>query len=187
MRKVRQFLAPIIRPVVVLAIYGLIVCAYGYSSFLADLGDTVIGPPVVQEAFRAFVAVHIGRALWQRWDEFNVPQRCLWTAVAVGVALNLARGHFSSTPLTLSFLLLNLGLVGITWRLMAATRREVKLSKELIEARTLIAQQDLQLTEQGHQLADQGQQIAQRDAELDTTRTALAEAHAEILRLKGAL
>lgn len=158
LRRLRVFLAPVIRPLVVLAIYGLIVAAYAYSSVLADLGDTVMGPPVVQEALRAFIAVHIGRALWQRWNEFTAAQRWLWGLVAVGVALNLARGHFSATPLTLSFFLPNLGLVGISWRLMAATRREVKLSKELVEARTLIATQDAELT----------------------------EARAEILRLKGA-
>lgn len=166
MRKVRLFLAPIIRPVVVLAIYGLIVCAYGYSSVLADLGDMVVGPPVVQEALRAFIAVQIGRALWQRWGEFTVSQRCLWVLVAVGVAFNLARGHFSGTSLTLSFTLLNLGLVGISWRLMAASRREVKLSKELVESRA--------------QTAEARALVAVRDTEL-------TEARAEILRLKGAL
>ncbi|AFD27721.1 hypothetical protein [Deinococcus gobiensis] len=172
MRKVWTFLTPIIRPLVVLAIYGLVVCAYGYSSILADLGDTVIGPPVVQEALRAFIAVQIGRALWQRWGEFNASQRWLWGLVAVGVCLNLARGHFSATPLTLSFFLLNLGLVGISWRLMAASRREVKLSKELVEARTVIATQDAELVESRSRIAAQ-------DAEL-------TEARAEILRLKGA-
>ena len=159
LRRLRTFLAPVIRPLVVLAIYGLIVAAYAYSSMLADVGDTVMGPPVVQEALRAFIAVHIGRALWQRWNEFTAAQRWLWGLVAVGAVRKRPPGPLTATPPTRWFFRAQPGRGGVTGRLMAATRREVKLSKELAEARTLIAAQDAELT----------------------------EARAEILRLKGAV
>jgi len=145
----------------VLVVFGevaLLICAYAYSAIFADLGDTILGPPIVQEGLRAFVVVHILKALWQRWDALTPFQRMCWTFVATGVALNVARGHFSGTPLTLSFALQNLGLIGLTWRLMTFYRREIALQRERNDA---FRQRD--------------EALKQRD-----------EALAELARLKGA-
>lgn len=112
-------------------LYVLLICAYGYSAIFADLGDTVLGPPIVQEALRAFVVVHIARAFTLRWDEFTPWQRLWWGMTAAGITFNLARGNFSDTPLTFSFLLLGVGLIGLTFRLMAVSRREQRLTAEI--------------------------------------------------------
>ena len=53
--------------------------------------------------------------------------------IAVGIALNLARGNFGDTPLTASFALLGFGLTALTFRLMTATRREQRLSAEIAD------------------------------------------------------
>lgn len=153
------FLHSLPRPLLTLAVYALIVCAYAYSAWLADFADTEVGPPVVQEALRAFIAVQIARAFWIRWGDFTVSQRALWACVAFGMALNLARTHFSATPLTLSFALVHIGLTGLTWRLMAASRREVRLARENERLRTEL----------------QGEIARRRLAEADLAR--LKEAH----------
>ena len=115
----------------VTSLYVLLVGAWLYAAPIADLADTVIGPPIVQESLRAFVIVQVARAFTRRWNEFLPSQRWLWYALGLGIDLNLARGHFSGTPLTLSFLLLHLGMVGLTWRLMNTPVREVALTREV--------------------------------------------------------
>ncbi|MBB5234489.1 hypothetical protein [Deinococcus budaensis] len=148
------------RLVTVGALYALIVFAYTYSAVLADVGDTVIGPPIVQEALRAIIVIHVARAFAKRWREFTLPQRLCWALLGVGMALNLARSHFGGVPLTLSYALVHLALVGITWRLMAATRREVVLARDNARLR------------QEAQAADARARVAEaRTAELEAALT----------------
>lgn len=122
---------PVARWLTITGLYLLLLCAYGYSAVFADFGDTVLGPPIVQEALRTFVVVHIARAFTLRWDEFTPSQRLWWGLLGAGIALNLSRGHFSDTPLTFSFLLIHVGLIGLTFRLMAVSRREQRLTAEI--------------------------------------------------------
>lgn len=128
----------------VLTVHGilvLIVCAYGFTAWVADLGDTMIGPVVLQEALRAMIAVQIARAFWLRWHDFTPDMRLYLACLAAGMAMNLARSHFSATPLTLSYALVHFGLVGITWRLMVATRREMRLARKLLTMGEHLAQE----------------------------------------------
>lgn len=108
----------------------LVIAAYAYSAPLADVGDTWVAPNIVVEGLRALTVVQIARALKDRWGELNPPRRALWALLGMGIALNLARGRFAETPLTLSPLLLNVALVGLTYLLMAGTRRERELARE---------------------------------------------------------
>lgn len=124
----------------VIALLGI--TAYLYTAVMSDIGDTVLGPPIVQEALRAIIVAQIMRAFAQRWDEFTFVQRLGWCLVVAGIIFNLARGHFSGTPLTLSFALLHTGLIIITWRLMSASRREKRLASQLDESESIRRQQD---------------------------------------------
>lgn len=146
------------------------VVAYLYSAVMADIADTELAAAIVQEALQALIVAQVIRAFSQRWDEFTPVQRLGWGLVNAGIILNLARGHFSATPLTLSFALLYLGLIIITWRLMAATRREKKLAQHLYESEQIRLQQDEALADLQADVKRIGQQskefeIRARDAE----------------------
>lgn len=169
-----------LRPLAILGLYLLIVWGYGYSALLADLGDWVWGPPILHEGLRAFIVVQIGQAFWKRWDDFTPGQRLGWFMVGVGIALNLARGHFSDTPLTFSYAAMNLGLLGLTWRLMAATRREVKLARSLHESEQIRLEQDQVIAEQQDDLKRVGEQSKEFEI-----RARKAEAHLASLGLLG--
>ncbi|GGL16056.1 hypothetical protein [Deinococcus radiotolerans] len=123
----------------ILLLCGLLIGAYTTDAWLADLGDTVLGPPVVQEGLRGLIIMAVARAFQLRWAVVTGWSRVGWLLLACGVALNLARGHFSGTPLTLAFALGHLGLLILTTRLMVATLREQRLADECATVRRQLA------------------------------------------------
>lgn len=95
---------------------------------LADLGDTVIGSERWLPELGASVSGVI--AAFARWilvgavgltlllvREAPLPQRQAWTVVAIGVLMNLARNVYTGNGATLSFLLIQAGLLWLLWRL----------------------------------------------------------------------
>lgn len=123
------------RPVTITAVYALMIAAYFASAWVADVGDTVLGPPIVQEGLRALIVMNVARAFTLRWAEFTPVQRAGWLLLALGVTFNLARSHFSGTPLTLAFALGHGGLLVVTYRLMAVTGQLRRLAADNAELR----------------------------------------------------
>lgn len=138
----RKFLNRISAILLVGTLSLLALAAYFYTAPVADVGDTYMAPAAIQAALRTFVIAQILRAFGLRWDEFTLGSVLGWSLVAAGITLNLARGLFGDQPLTLSFFLLHTGLVIVTWRLMAATRREKRLAAQLDESESIRRQQD---------------------------------------------
>lgn len=95
---------------------------------LADIGDTVIGSEWYVPELGASVSGII--AAFARWvlvgsvgvmlllvREAPLPQRQAWTVVAVGILMNLARNVYTGNGATLSFLVIQAGLLWLLWRL----------------------------------------------------------------------
>lgn len=146
LRGLHAILRALPRVAAITALYALVIAGYATSAWLADLGDTVLGPPIVQEGLRALIVMAVARAFQLRWAELTPWSRAGWGLLAVGVSLNLARGHFSETPLTLAFACGHAGLLIITTRLMVAAQREQRLAdanrdlrRQLADARARIA------------------------------------------------
>lgn len=127
-------------PVAALAVLGLV--AYTYSEWTTQLSNIIIGPAVAHEALRALVIGQILRSFAQRWADFTASSRVGWALVLIGLTLNLARDHYAYVPLTLSAAITEVGLVVITWRLMAVTRREKRLAHSLDESEQIRLDQD---------------------------------------------
>ncbi|MVN88648.1 hypothetical protein GO986_18080 [Deinococcus sp. HMF7620] len=121
------------RALAITVLYVLMVLAYMYSAWVADIADTELGPPIVQEGLRALIVMNIARAFQLRWAEFTPVQRLAYLCLGLSLIGNLARGHFSGTPLTLTFALGNLALLTITTRLMAVTGQLRALAARVTE------------------------------------------------------
>lgn len=138
-RVLRELMHRLPQVLLILLLYGLLIGAYTTDAWLADLGDTILGPPAVQEGLRALIIMAIARAFQLRWQVVTGWSRVGWALLACGVALNLARGHFSGTPLTLAFALGHGGLLILTTRLMVATLREQRLADDSATLRRQLA------------------------------------------------
>ncbi len=110
-------------------LYFSIVFAYLASSFITNIGTIELLPNIVRDALSAFIIVQIARALTFRWNEFNGAQRAQWFITALGFISALATSHFNETPLTVTFALICIGLVSITWRLQSTPWNEIRLMK----------------------------------------------------------
>lgn len=138
-RVLREFVHRLPQILLLLVLYSLLIGAYTTDAWLADFGDTVLGPPAVQEGLRALIIMAIARAFQLRWQVVTGWSRVGWALLACGVALNLARGHFSGTPLTLAFALGHAGLLILTTRLMVAAPREQRLADDNATLRRQLA------------------------------------------------
>lgn len=99
-----------------------------YPALMADLGDSVLGSNEVipsigisasglfQAGMRGVLVALIG---WMLWHVRQAPlnQRWAWAGVGVGVLMNYARNVYSGNPATVSFVLVQISLCWLCWRL----------------------------------------------------------------------
>lgn len=95
---------------------------------LADVGDTALGRSEYDPALGAspsslllvvgrwIVALQVLYLLWHV-REAPVAQRLAWTGVGVGLLMNYARNYYTGNPATVSFVLLQICLGYLIWRL----------------------------------------------------------------------
>lgn len=110
---------------VLLIVAGMAVLVPG---ILADVGDTVVGPTAYQpelgtslsgallSAGRWAVAVLVFYTL-VHVREAPRAQRAAWLIIAIGLLLNLSRNVYTGSPATVSFLVIQLGLCVLLFRL----------------------------------------------------------------------
>lgn len=140
-------------------------------ALLADLGDTVIGSTRVPDGWNAsYSSVLLAVARWGSivgvigilWAARDTPpwQRLFWGVLITGVIMNYCRNLYTGNPATVSFLVLQAGVIGLVWRLSL---------RPTIYARMLEAEREAKKCEQAAQ---------------DATERA-ERAEAELRRLKG--
>ncbi|AAF12321.1 hypothetical protein E5E91_14270 [Deinococcus radiodurans R1 = ATCC 13939 = DSM 20539] len=113
-------------PILLVIVAGLLTVFV--PSLMADIGSTTIGQDrwvpaldisesgLLLALMRMLLVTLIG---WMLWHVRQAPlaQRWAWAGVAVGVMMNYARNVYSGNPATVSFLLLQISLSWLAWRL----------------------------------------------------------------------
>lgn len=114
--------------VMLLALLATGALALFAPGILADIGDTQIGPDTwimelggslsgaLLAAGRWAVVVLVGYTLWHV-REAPRAQRLAWLIVASGLLMNYSRNVYTGAPCTLSFLVIQLGLLLLLFRL----------------------------------------------------------------------
>ena len=116
----------------------------GSSTLVRHDGDvpglTITWGELALVLMRGMLVLLIG---WMLWHVRQAPlaQRWAWAGVAVGVMMNYARNVYSGNPATVSFLLLQISLSWLAWRL--TTRPTIHQQLEDAIARADAAEAEL--------------------------------------------
>lgn len=103
----------------------------GQDQWLPSLGISESG--LLLALMRMLLVTLIG---WMLWHVRQAPlaQRWAWAAVAVGVLMNHARNVYSGNPATVSFLVIQVGLSLLAWRLTTRPTIHQQLDDALARA-----------------------------------------------------
>lgn len=105
-----------------------LVVVFVSPALLADVGDTVVGPPQFLESLGGSLSGVLlagGRfavaalVLYTLWHVREAPwgTRMAWAVIACGLLMNYARNVYTGSPATVSFLLAQAGLLYLLFRL----------------------------------------------------------------------
>ena len=137
-------------PVLVVAVASAVTVFV--PGLMADLGASTVGQDewipalgisesgLLLALMRMLLVTLVG---WMLWHVRQAPlaQRWAWAAVAVGVLMNHARNVYSGNPATVSFIVIQVGLSLLAWRL--TTRPTIHQQLEDAVARAEAAEAEL--------------------------------------------